>query len=619
MTPMPNTLADLLAGDAIPRDETRGLDAIAGLLGELDPILVLLADRQGNLLAANVFGPETAMPQAAALVRELAHRLSDRAHCTFRQTDEPESPTVFGFRLSADGHAGILGGIVRGSGLAAQELKRLGPAAVACGALALEVFRLREENVAMDTRVRHLQAEQSTLKVLHADAMNAVLEEREQRLREQGDYAVHLQKEVERRSIDLQTALNDAKQAYKAKSEFLANMSHEIRTPMTAILGFADMLRNEAVASGAPQQRLAAVNSILRNGEFLLQLINDILDLSKIEFGRLCLDENLCSPVQIVADVQALMQVRADAKSLPLRVEYPGVVPETIRSDPGRLRQILVNLVGNALKFNYAGEVRLVTQFLHGADGKPVIQFEIIDTGIGMTPEQLGKLFQPFTQADTSMTREFGGSGLGLTISKRLTDMLGGAISVESELGHGSTFRVQIPTGPLEGVKLFTPSANAPGAPAAGAEPAPLVPSLGPPPCRILVAEDSPDTQRLLQFLLRKAGAEVTVAQNGQSAYELAVQAMESGQCFHIILMDMQMPILDGYEATRRLRKQGYTAPIIALTAHAMRGDREQCLAAGCDDYATKPIRRDGLLSLVAGYIGPPHMDTSRMPADAAS
>ncbi len=618
MTSMPNTLGDLLARDEIPRAQARGLDAIAGLFGELDPILVLLADRQGNLLAAHVLGPEAEMPAAAALVHELARRLSESPRCVFRPADAPDSPAVFGFRLSAGGHAGILGGVVRRGAAAAEALDRLAAAAVACGAMALEVFRLREENAAMDTRVRHLQAEQSTLKVLHADAMNAVLEEREQRLREQGDYAVHLQKEVERRSIDLKSALSDAQQACKAKSEFLANMSHEIRTPMTAILGFADMLRNEATTSGAPQQRLVAINSILRNGEFLLQLIDDILDLSKMEFGRLPLDEVACSPVEVVAEVQALMQVRADAKSLALRIEYPGLVPETIRSDPGRLRQILVNLVGNALKFNFAGDVRLVTQFLHGADGKAMIQFEIIDTGIGMTPEQVGKLFQPFTQADTSMTREFGGSGLGLTISKRLIDMLGGTISVESELGRGSTFRVQVPAGPLEGVKLVTPSAATAPAVTEPAKPAAPVAAFGPPPCRILVAEDSPDTQRLLHFLLRKAGADVTLAPNGQTAYELAVQAMESGQCYHIILMDMQMPVLDGYEATRRLRKEGYTAPIIALTAHAMRGDREQCLAAGCDDYATKPIRHDGLLSLVAGYIAPPHIDTSRMPAEAA-
>ncbi len=403
---------------------------------------------------------------------------------------------------------------------------------------------------------------------------------------------------------DIAAARAAAEEATLAKSEFLANMSHEIRTPMTAILGYLDL-----VVEGCPrqcefgnQEHQEHLATISRNADHLLRLINDILDLSKIEAGKLEAERTSCSVIQLVADIASLMQVRADARGLCFKTEFVGPIPECIESDATRLKQILINLVGNAIKFTETGSVRLVTQFLpaaanSGGSSEPMLQFQVIDTGIGMTPEQLSKLFQPFSQADASTTRRFGGTGLGLAITSRLANILGGNVTAESCPGKGSTFRVTIATGPLEDtafldqlstvitVKAETDSGTA------GEQ---MLPT-----CRILLAEDGPDNQRLLSAVLRKAGAEVVVAENGRVAVEMALTAWEEGAAFDAILMDMQMPVLDGYDATRSLRQKGYTGIIIALTAHAMSEDRERCLSAGCDDYASKPIDRKRLIGTI--------------------
>jgi PAS domain S-box-containing protein len=394
-----------------------------------------------------------------------------------------------------------------------------------------------------------------------------------------------------------------AETANRAKSEFLANMSHEIRTPMTAIMGFADVLLGEDGLENAPPERVGALETIKRNGVYLLQLINDILDLSKIEAGKVEIDRITCVPAKVVGDVATLMRVRAEAKGLPLEIEYSGRIPESILCDPTRLRQILINLIGNAIKFTETGHVRVATQLVQDIAKPPRLRFDVIDTGIGMTEEQISKLFRPFAQADSSITRNFGGTGLGLSISKRLAEMLGGGISVTSTSGEGSTFSVTVETGPLDDVPILEHIVSDAGRGAQTPEAASVTIRLN---CRILLAEDGPDNQRLIAFVLKKAGAHVTLAENGQIACEKALSAHGEGEPFDVILMDMQMPVMDGYSATRRLRGADYTGPIIALTANAMAGDEEKCREAGCDGYATKPIERTKLFSTIAQFLEQP-------------
>jgi PAS domain S-box-containing protein len=409
--------------------------------------------------------------------------------------------------------------------------------------------------------------------------------------------------ERKRAEEQLRRATEISEAANRSKSEFLANMSHEIRTPMTAILGFADLLMTAVEHS--PSDRLNYVQTIRRNGEHLLTIINDILDLSKIEAGRMEVESVACSPCQVVMDVINLMGVRAAGKNLALVVQHQFPLPTQIRSDGVRLRQILVNLVGNAIKFTEQGEIKIAMRCDPASAPEPRLHFDVIDQGIGMTADQVSKLYQPFVQADSSTTRKFGGTGLGLTISKRLAQMLGGDITVWSETGKGSRFSVSVRSGPLGSAtwlrdreQVAAACRSVEGAADSAADPVAGREIAG----RILLAEDGPDNQRLISTHLRRAGAQVVVVDNGQSAVDSAIAAQRSGQPFAVILMDMQMPILDGYGATAKLREAGYRLPILALTAHAMAGDHEKCAAAGCDDYLTKPIDRNVLIQTVADF-----------------
>ncbi len=398
-----------------------------------------------------------------------------------------------------------------------------------------------------------------------------------------------------RYEADLHAAKEAAEAASRAKSEFLANMSHEIRTPMTAILGFTESLLDPTLSD---QERLGAIQTVHRNGEHLLSVINNILDLSKIEAGRMTVESIRCSPCQILAEVASMIKVRADGKNLSFEIECPLPIPDTIRTDPTRLRQILINLIGNSIKFTEVGGVRLVATFLPG--DSPLMQFDVIDRGIGMSSDQAARLFEPFSQGDTSTARQFGGTGLGLVISKRFAQMLGGDIVlISTRLNAGSQFRVTIATGPLDGVSMVEDPSSATAVAPAKSHGKPL-PSLT---CRILLAEDGPDNQRLISFVLRKAGAEVVVASNGRSAVDLALASLQEDRPFDIVLMDMQMPVMDGYEATAWLRQKGYDGPIIALTAHAMASDRERCIKVGCTDYTTKPIDRPKLIAMINSHL----------------
>jgi len=406
---------------------------------------------------------------------------------------------------------------------------------------------------------------------------------------------------------ELRQARERAEAASRAKSEFLANMSHEIRTPMTAIVGFAEVLL-DGVEPGAPlDQRAEALHTIRRNGEHLLAIINDILDISKIEAGKMTVEHVPTDPAQLVEDVVSLLRVRAAGKGVTIRRSFLTRVPRTFLCDPTRLRQVLMNLAGNAVKFTEVGQVAVSLSFEPDGE-RPRLRFDVEDTGIGMTSDQVSRLFGAFEQGDASTTRRFGGTGLGLQISKRLAEMMGGDIAVASIPGGGSTFTLTIPTGAVDADSLYLPE-DAPrivgAAAAAAASPELNRPLAG---VRVLLAEDGPDNQRLITFHLRKAGAEVTVVENGRRAVEAMtvrddlLSPARDPAPFDLILMDMQMPEMDGYTATRLLKQLGCRTPVIALTAHAMAGDAQKCRDAGCEDYATKPIDRLALIQACAHW-----------------
>jgi two-component system, sensor histidine kinase and response regulator len=424
----------------------------------------------------------------------------------------------------------------------------------------------------------------------------------EQKVSERTQEVVSRSRALEQASEELQSTNEQlaaarvaAEAANRAKTEFLANMSHEIRTPMTAIVGYAELLRDEIIKAEIPGAPLEFADAILNNTEHLLGLLNDILDMTKIESGQLEVERLRCNPWETVHNVAAMMRAPAKAKGLTLSIEHSGPIPETIATDPLRLKQILANLIGNAIKFTASGGVHVVVRLLAEKPDCPMLAFDVIDTGIGMTPETMEKLFDRFSQADNSTTRRYGGSGLGLAISKRLAVMLGGDISVRSSSGRGSTFTITTQIGSLENVKLVDNPQVAPAPERPRRKPNKIASGE-----RILLAEDCPDNQRIVTLILSNAGFQVTVAENGQIAYDRALASLHEGNPYDMILMDMQMPVMEGYEATRRLRAAGYNRPIVALTAHATVNDRRKCLEAGCDFYVTKPVNRAELLVMAA-------------------
>jgi signal transduction histidine kinase/CheY-like chemotaxis protein len=396
-------------------------------------------------------------------------------------------------------------------------------------------------------------------------------------------------------------ALRDAQRASDAKTRFLAIMSHELRTPLTAILACADLLADELNAAGTDARSVELLGTLRRNGHHLVRILSDILDFAKLEAGRLEVERIDTRPSEILRDVEQLMLPAARAKGIGFELHVAPDVPPLLRSDPTRMSQILVNLVGNAIKFTQTGGVR-VTAALAKSGSPSALEIKVADTGCGMAPSAVERIFEPFSQADETMARRFGGTGLGLAISNELTRLLGAELHCESIEGQGSTFSFSLPldagsiaevadfeTSPVE-IDESTRTLIARIAREAGQ-------------ARILLVEDSADNRRLLELMLRRAGFSVSFANDGQEGLSEALLAHAGGEPFDVILMDMQMPVLDGYTATRRLRQIGYAGPIIALTAHSLAGERERCIQAGCDAYAAKPIDRPALLRLILGTI----------------
>ncbi len=403
------------------------------------------------------------------------------------------------------------------------------------------------------------------------------------------DEAENLNSILEKQTANARHLATVAECANSAKSQFLANMSHEIRTPMNAIIGFSEMLADEDLT----KEQAEDVSSISGSAANLLKLINDILDFSKVEAGQLDVEIIDCSLSMLLNSLESTAKALAYEKSIDFQIMANKDVPAHIHSDPYRLQQCLVNLISNAVKFTDHGHVHLKVS-LHENSGKHSIRFDVEDTGIGIPKDRQQAIFESFTQVDGSTTRKYGGTGLGLTVTKQLAELLDATLTLTSEPGEGSVFSLSIPTGvdiigqPLLGRDMDLDHA--------ADEPPRMDATIfsG----KVLVAEDVEGNQKLMELMLSKLGVDVVIAEDGNQALRMA-----SSQAFDLILMDMQMPHMNGYEATRALKQQGYETPIVALTASAIKGDDQKCKEAGCDGYLTKPIDRRELLRIVAKYL----------------
>jgi len=394
-------------------------------------------------------------------------------------------------------------------------------------------------------------------------------------------------REAQKQARIAQIEKHSAEEASKAKSAFLANMSHEIRTPLTAIIGFSESLLDNDQSMA---DRVNSINTIIHSGKHLLHLINEILDLSKIEADKLEVEQLKVPLFEVMQDIYSLVELQSMEKGLLFTFDYEFPMPEFIISDPLRLKQILINLCTNAIKFTEQGSVCV---HVHCDAENQLLYFDVKDTGIGMTLEQSQKLFNAFAQADSTTTRRYGGTGLGLHLSKQLSEKLGGTITVSSTPGAGSCFSASVATGNLQDVQFVDKK------PEIQADNSVSIDSLahrvsG----KVLLAEDNKDNQRLISMYLNKIGAEVTIAENGLEAVRLMTE-----QAFDIVLMDMQMPVMDGVQATREIRKRNIMQPVIALTANSMQEDIDKCLNAGCNDFISKPIDRVRFYSIISKHL----------------
>mgnify|MGYP001275832531 FL=1 len=412
------------------------------------------------------------------------------------------------------------------------------------------------------------------------DEMVGVLELRDRQLL---DYQQNLEKQVVTRTRELLEAKELAEAATEAKSRFLANVSHEIRTPMVGILGVSDLLRQSEI----PEKEKQLAETVFESGEALLSILNDLLDLSKAEAGKLVLDKAPFSVQKLVESAVQVMHLKANKGQVRLVLDVTEECRLHVVGDAGRLRQVLLNLIGNALKFTEEGEVLVSVQLTPDFEQRLAdVVIAVRDTGIGLRPDDQERIFESFEQADTSTTRNYGGTGLGLTIVRQLIEEMGGSISLESLYGEGSCFtvRLNLPFADTENVVAPELPHGADSFSWSGK--------------RVLLAEDNPTTQKLLQIMLENASLDVHIVENGQEAITFLEQ-----QDVDLVFMDCQMPVMDGLEAVARLRSNGLQTPVVALTAHAREEDEEHCLTAGMDDFLGKPFRKNELEAVLEKWL----------------
>ncbi len=586
MNKINQTLDMLFNGNTNPVDQTGALLWLMQQAQWLAPTALWTMDA-GNTVTATCFATDRFSKQdLLQLSKPFAHSTVQERTCQVRLRDVDY--TVIQLASTDDGNLLALLDRMVDSDLSQQpSYTSLFPAAD----FVLKYILLNKRSEVSQRRVKQLQSERLTLQsTYHQVLIDSLAEGARQNER--------LEKLVTERSKDLKDALLYAEQANQTKSLFLANMSHEVRTPLTAIIGYTDLVMDTQLTDETRHW----ISIVQRNSQHLLAIVNDILDLSKIESGKLQIERLPLSPVEMVDElIQALMP-RLTEKDLALDVQYITELPSAVYSDPTRVRQILTNLLGNAVKFTDAGSIHIKIAMIYEDKHPQMLKIQVVDTGIGMAEDQLERIFAPFTQADISTTRRFGGTGLGLTISKQLAKRLGGDLTATSTLGEGSTFTLTIPNHiPAQTQQVITPE-NTPADKQLEGKKTMSTSNASVGTIRVLLAEDGPDNQNLISLVLKMASMKVDIAENGQIAFDMATDAIRQGKPYHVILMDMQMPVLDGLAATQKLRQSGYTGKIISLTANAMESDRKRCLDAGCDDYTCKPIDREKLVETVVKH-----------------